>query len=61
VDHLGVVEREPPRRGLDRIDVADQVGDGDVGRRELLVIALVPVQPLEREVNLKQLEVMTYE
>ena len=29
----------PPLRRLDRIDVADHVGDGDVGRRELLDIA----------------------
>src|SRR6267378_4383800 len=32
-------------RGLDGIDVADQVGDRDVGRGELLAIALVAVNP----------------
>ena len=32
-------------RRLDRIDVADHVGDGDVGRGELLDVALVAVQP----------------
>ena len=28
-------------RCFDRVDVADQVGDGDVGRRELLNVAFI--------------------
>ena len=35
-------------RGLDRIDVADHVGDGDVGRRQLLDVARVARQPRDR-------------
>ena len=36
-----------PRR-LDRIDVADHVGDGHVGRRQLLDVAQVARQPVDR-------------
>ena len=43
-----VGEQVPPSGRLDRIDVADEVGDGDVGRGELLDVALVPAQPGER-------------
>ena len=39
VDDLGVGVGEPAGRRLDRVDVAEQVGDRDVRRRELLVVA----------------------
>ena len=39
---------EPGLRGLDRIDVADHVGDRDVGRRELLDEARLARQPGDR-------------
>ena len=32
---------------LDQVDLADQVGDGHVGRGELLVVAVVAVDPLD--------------
>ena len=32
---------------LDRVDLADEVGDGDVGRRELLGVAAVARQPVD--------------
>jgi len=35
MDDFLVGERLAERRGLDGVDVADQVGDRDVGRREL--------------------------
>ena len=38
---------ETLRCGLDRIDVADQVGDRDVGRRKLFAVPLTPVDPLD--------------
>ena len=44
----GVFVREMASLGhLDRIDVADQVGDRDVRRGELLAVAIVPVQPFD--------------
>ena len=49
-DDLGIGEVEPPRRGLDRVDVTDQVGHGHVGRRELLLVASAPVDPADRKV-----------
>ncbi len=42
--------REPLVCGLDRIDVADEIGHGDVGRGQLLAIALVARQPGDRKV-----------
>ena len=39
VDDLGVGVGEPAGRRLDRIDVAEQVGDRDVRSRELLAVA----------------------
>ena len=36
--------------GLDRIEIADDVGDGDVGRGELLDVALIGIQPRDRRV-----------
>ncbi|MFN8093447.1 MAG: hypothetical protein U0599_14735 [Vicinamibacteria bacterium] len=38
-------EVEAAARGPDRVDVADDVGDRHVGRRELLDVALVATQP----------------
>ena len=35
----------PAARGLDRIDVADHVGDGHVGRGQFLHVALLAAQP----------------
>ena len=32
-------------RGLDGIEIADQVGDGDVGRGQLFDVAVVAVEP----------------
>ena len=45
--HQPVVDRQLVRQvaalgDLDRVDLADQVGDGDVGRRQLLAVAAVP-------------------
>ena len=34
----------------DRVDLADQVGDRDVGRRELLAVAAVAADPVDRRV-----------
>ena len=47
VDDFLVGEGEPITSRLDGIDVADQVGDGHIRRGELLVVALVTVQPGE--------------
>src|SRR6185503_14752183 len=49
VNDLGIRERELPRRRLDRVDVTDQVRDRDVGRRELLVVALGARDPRDRQ------------
>ena len=49
VDRLGVTEATA-LGDLHRVDVADQVGDGGVGRRELLGVALVAVPPRDRQV-----------
>ena len=38
----------PPRAAPDGIDVADHVGDGHVGRGQLLDVALVRSQPGDR-------------
>ncbi len=35
-------------RDLDRVDLADQIGDRRVGRRELLAVATIAVNPLDR-------------
>ena len=35
---------------LDGIDLADEVGDGDVGRRQLLGVAPIARQPVDRGV-----------
>jgi hypothetical protein len=48
-----VVDRElvgevPALRDLDRVDLAHEVRDGDVGRGELLAVAPVPRHPLDR-------------
>src|ERR1700693_1850998 len=32
-------------RNLDRVDLADQVGDRDVRRGELIAVAIVPIDP----------------
>src|SRR4029079_18663309 len=43
-----VAQQVPAARGLDRVHVADQVGDGDVGGRQLLDVALLPADPGDR-------------
>ncbi len=44
----GQLAREIPALGvLDHVHFADQVGDGDVGRRELLVVAAIGADPLD--------------
>ena len=48
VDDFLVGVRAPLGRGLDRVDVADQVRDRDVGRRELLAVALLARDPRDR-------------
>ena len=47
VDHFlaGVVE--PKVRGLDGVDVADEVGHRDIGGGELFLVALLAVDPLD--------------
>ena len=35
----------PAARRLDRVDIADHVGDGDVGRGQLLDVAMIAVEP----------------
>ena len=49
VDRLGVAERAALGH-LGRVDVADEVADAGVGRRELLGVAVVAVPPLDRHV-----------
>ena len=44
-----VGELQRGARRLDRIEVADHVGDGHVGRRELLDVARVARQPRDRQ------------
>src|SRR6185503_13945789 len=44
-----VGEVEPGRGCLDRIDVADHVGDGDVGRGELLDVPILAAQPADAQ------------
>ncbi len=39
-----------PLGDADRVDLADEVGDGDVGRRQLLAVAAVSGQPGDRRV-----------
>src|SRR5262249_13802403 len=56
VDDALVRVVEPQRRSLDRVDVADQIRDRDVRRRELLLVALVPVQPADRRLVAVRLE-----
>jgi len=34
---------------LDRIDFADQIGDGDIRCRQLLAVTAVAIDPLERQ------------
>ena len=47
--HRQLVRQEmPAARGLDRVHVADQVGDGHVGGRELLDVARFARQPGDR-------------
>ena len=50
VDDVLVRERQLERRGLDRIDVADEVGDRDVRRRELLAVAVLARKPGDGQV-----------
>ncbi len=45
-----VGELQARARRLDRIEVANQVGDRDVGRRELLDVARVAIEPCDRQV-----------
>src|SRR6185436_12594074 len=45
-----VAEDVPAARGLDRVEVADDVGDSDVGRRQLLDVALFRIEPRNRGV-----------
>ncbi len=49
VDRLGVAQAAP-LGDLHRVDVADQVGDARVGRRELLGVPLVAVAPGDGQV-----------
>ncbi len=49
VHRLGVAEGAA-LRDLDRVDVADEVADARVGRRELLGVALAAVAPRDRQV-----------
>ncbi len=44
-----VGELQAGARGLDRVEVADEVGDGDVGRRQLLHVARVALEPRDRQ------------
>ncbi len=50
VDNLLVGVGEPLVGGLDGVDVADEVGDRGVRRRQLLAVARLPGQPLDRRV-----------
>jgi hypothetical protein len=45
-----VGEQMSAARRLDRVDVADQVGDRDIGRGELLDESVVPPDPRDRRV-----------
>ncbi len=44
-----VGELQAGARGLDRVEVADEIGDRDVRRRELLHVARVAVEPRDRQ------------
>ena len=53
--HQAVVQRElvgevAALGDLDRVDLADEVGDGGVGGGQLLAVAVVAVDPLDRRV-----------
>jgi hypothetical protein len=50
VDRELVGQDVAPARRLDRVDVADHVGDGDVGRGELLDVALLAPDPRDGRV-----------
>jgi hypothetical protein len=50
VDDLFVGVGQALVRGLDRIDVADEVRDGDVGRGEFFAISLLAVQPRDGQI-----------
>ena len=43
-----VTEDVPAARGLDGIEIADNVGDGDVRRRQLLDVTLIGIEPRDR-------------
>ena len=45
-----VGELQPGSRRLDRVEIADQVGDRDVRRRQLLDVAAVAIEPRDRQV-----------
>ena len=45
-----VAEDVSPARGLDWIEIADDVGDGDVWRRQLLDVTLLRIEPGDRRV-----------
>ena len=51
VDRQFVGDIVPAARRLDRIDVADHVGDGHVRRGQLLHVALLRMQPRDRRVR----------
>ena len=50
VDHALVGVGQALGGGLDRIDVADQVSDGNVRRSQLLLVALLRLEPADRGV-----------
>ena len=43
-----VGQQVPAARRLDRVDVADEIGDGDIGRCQLFDVALVAPEPGDR-------------
>ena len=45
--HLRIGQRQAPGRCLDRIDVAEQIGDRDIRRRQFLVITLLTREPVD--------------
>jgi hypothetical protein len=61
VDRQLVGENMPAARRLDRVDIADEVSDGDVRRCQLLDVALVALEPRDGRVVALRFDCLTTE